>query len=189
MNRSLKIAITSLIFNIVFSIYYLIVSIYTKSWWLLVLGFYYLILSIVRAFILKSKKPQSVVAKFSGIMLMILSIPLVGMVILSVVKDRGFEFHLILMLAIAVYSFSKITFAIISFFKTKKHKTLKDLSLKNISLADAFVSIFALQRSMLATFEGMSAVEIQIMNAVFGSAVCIVVFLLGLFIIKKTSLE
>ena len=56
MNRSLKIAITSLIFNIVFSIYYLIVSIYTKSWWLLVLGVYYLILSAVKAFVLKSKK-------------------------------------------------------------------------------------------------------------------------------------
>ena len=37
-----------------------------------------------------------------------------------------------------------------------------------------------LQRYMLVSFKGMTDVEIQIMNASFGSAVCMLVFLLGL---------
>jgi hypothetical protein len=40
---------------------------------------------------------------------------------------------------------------------------------------------------MLVSFEGMSNTEIQIMNLATGSAVCIIVFLLGLNLVKSKS--
>ena len=101
-------------------------------------------------------------------------------VILAFVKDRGMVFHLIVMLAIAVYAFTKITLATIKWIKARKSKSVKLITLRNISFADAFVSIFSLQRSMLVSFEGMTEMEIRIMNVATGSAVCIIVFLLGL---------
>ena len=62
------------------------------------------------------------------------------------------------------------------------------ITLRNISFADAFVSIFALQRSMLVSFEGLTEEEIVIMNASLGSAVCVIVMLLGLNLLKKQKI-
>ena len=59
------------------------------------------------------------------------------------------------------------------------------ITLRNISFADAFVSIFALQRSMIVSFEGMTETEIVIMNTTLGYAVCVIVFLLGLNLVKN----
>ena len=183
MDRALKIALASLVFNIAFAAYHLVMGLVTSSWWLLTLGSYYLILSTVRFAVLRSKSKERFIAKFTGWMLMLLSIPLVGTVILSVLRDRGHKLHMIVMIAMAAYAFTKITLAIIKFIKARRSKSAILLTLRNISLADAFVSIFALQRSMLVSFEGMSEAEIVIMNAALGSAVCIACFLLGLLLL------
>jgi len=185
MDRTLKFAFCSLAFNIVFSAYHLVFGFTARSWWLLTLGVYYLILSIVRFFVLKVKKNQRAASRFTGIMLMVLSLPLAGTVILSVVRDRGYKYHMIVMIAIAVYAFTKITLATVNFVGSRRQASVKVVTLRNISFADAFVSIFALQRSMLVSFEGMTPSEIQIFNAVLGSAVCVIVFLLGLRLVRN----
>ena len=185
MNRTLKLALASLLFNMVYSAYHIIFGITTHSWWFFTVGIYYAILSIVRFVVLRHKGKKHFVIRFTGIMLMVLSLSLVGTVILAFVKDRGTEFPLIVMLAIAVYTFTKITLATIKWIKARKSKSVKLITLRNISFADAFVSIFSLQRSMLVSFEGMSEIEIRIMNVATGSAVCIIVFLLGLNLVQQ----
>ena len=185
MDRTLKLALVSLLFNMVYSAYHIIFGITTHSWWLFTIGIYYAILSIVRFVVLRHKGKKHFVIRFSGIMLMVLSLSLVGTVILAFVKDRGTKFPLIVMLAIAVYAFTKITLATIKWIKARKSKSVKLITLRNISFADAFVSIFSLQRSMLVSFEGMSEIEIRIMNVATGSAVCIIVFLLGLNLVQQ----
>ncbi len=183
MDRTLKFVIASLTSNIAFAIYHLVLGLLTSSWWLLTLGSYYIVLSIVRFVVLRSKSNENFITKFTGWMLIILSIPLSGTVILSVVRDRGHRLHMIVMIAMAAFAFTKITLAIIKFIKARQSRSAMLITIRNISLADAFVSIFALQRSMLVSFEGMSEAEIVIMNASLGSAVCIVCFLLGLMLV------
>ena len=184
MDRTVKVAFASLTFNIAFATYYLVLGFVTSSWWLLTLGAYYLILSIVRFVVLRSKSKERFITKFTGWMLIILSIPLVGTVILSIVRDRGNELHKIVMIAMAAYAFTKITLATIQRIKARR-STATLITLRNISFADALVSIFALQRSMLVSFEGMTEAEIVMMNATLGSAVCVIVFLLGCNLVKK----
>jgi divalent metal cation (Fe/Co/Zn/Cd) transporter len=175
----------------VYSIYHIIFGITTHSWWFFTIGIYYAILSIIRFVVLQHKRENHLIIRFTGIMLIVLSLSLIGTVILAFVKDRGKVFHLIVMLAIAVYAFAKITLATIKWIKARKSQSAKLITLRNISFADAFVSIFSLQRSMLVSFEGMSEIEIRIMNVATGSAVCIIVFLLGLNLVqqKKTNKE
>ena len=185
MDRTRKLALVSLLFNMVYSAYHIIFGITTHSWWFFSIGVYYAILSVVRFVVLRHKGKKRFVIHFTGIMLMVLSLSLVGTVILAFVKDRGTEFHLIVMLAIAVYAFTKITLATIKWIKARKSKSVKLITLRNISFADAFVSIFSLQRSMLVSFEGMTEMEIRIMNVATGSAVCIIVFLLGLNLVQQ----
>ncbi len=188
MDRTLKLALVSLLFNMVYSAYHIIFGITTHSWWFFTIGIYYTILGIVRFVVLRHKGKKHFIIRFTGIMLMLLSISLVGTVILAFVKDKGTEFHLIVMLAIAVYAFTKITLATIKWIKARKSNLVKLITLRNISFADAFVSIFSLQRSMLVSFEGMSEIEIRIMNVATGSAVCIIIFLLGLDLMQQKRL-
>ena len=185
MDRTLKFALASLSFNIAFATYHLVMGLATRSWWLLTLGSYYLVLSVVRFVVLRSKSGERFIAKFTGWMLILLSIPLVGTVILSVVRDRGHERHMIVMIAMAAYAFTKITLATIKLVKARRSTSATLITLRNISFADAFVSIFALQRSMLVSFEGMTETEIAIMNATLGSTVCVIVFLLGLNLVRN----
>ena len=188
MNRTPSFALASLAFNIVFATYHLVAGLVTSSWWLLTLGSYYLVLSVVRFVVLCSKSNEHFIAKFTGGMLISLTIPLIGTVILSVVRDRGHERHMIVMIAIAAYAFTKITLATIKLIKARRSTSVTLITLRNISFADAFVSIFALQRSMLVSFEGMRDTEIIIMNATLGSAVCVIVFLLGLNLVRNRKI-
>ena len=189
MNKVFATATVSLIINAAFSAYYLALGITSASWWLLTLGTYYLILSIGRFTVIRAKSRKRLLTTFVGWMLVLLSLPLVGTVILAVLVDRGQKHHMIAMIAIAAFSFTKITLAIINLVKCRRNASEKLMALRYISLADAVVSIFALQRSMLVSFEGMSQTEITIMNATLGSAVCVIVFLLGVSLVrgKKTQ--
>ena len=188
MDRTHKFALGSLAFNIAFAVYHLVLGLVTSSWWLLTLCTYYLILSFVRFVVLRAKEKDSFVTKFTGVMLIALSVPLLSTVIMSVISDRGTKYHEIIMIAIAAYAFTKITFATVNLIKSRHSKSWKIITLRNISFADGFVSVFALQRSMLVSFEGMSDGEIQIMNAVIGSAVCVIVFLLGLNLLRHKKI-
>ena len=182
-----KTTLISLVFNIAYCVYHIAYGAATTSWWFLAIGIYYAILSIVRFVVLRHKGNRQLLVRFTGVMLIALSFSLVGTVILAFIKDRGTRFPLVAMLAIATYTFTKITLATIKWIKAQKGKSAKMLTLRNISFANALVSIYSLQRSMLVSFDGMTATEIRIMNVATGSAVCIVVFLLGLNLVYYKS--
>ena len=185
MDRTQKLTFASLVFNIAFSFYHLVMGFAIGSWWLLTLGVYYMILSIVRFAVLCCKQEEIFITKFVGWMLITLSIPLSGIVALSVVRDRGRELHMVVMIAMAAYAFTRITLATIKLIRARQSTSAALLTLRNISFADAFASIFALQRSMLVSFKGMGETEIVIMNAALGSATCVLTFLLGLNLLRN----
>ena len=184
-DRVQKTTLISLIFNILYCVYHIVFGAATASWWFLTIGIYYAVLSIIRFAVLRHKGNKRLLVRFTGAMLIVLSVCLVGIVFLAFVKDRGTAFPLIAMLAIATYTFTKISLAIIKWIQARKSKSAKMIALRNISLANAVVSIFSLQRSMLVSFEGMTEREIRIMNVATGSAVCIIVFLLGLNLMQQ----
>ena len=119
---------------------------------------------------------------------MVLSIPLSGTVTLSAVRDRGHAYPMIVMIVMATYAFTKITLATMNLVKARRSTSGALITLRNISFADALVSIFALQRSMLVSFEGMTESEILMMNVALGAAVCVMVFLLGLNLVRSKKL-
>ncbi len=188
MNSALKLSLLSIFFNAAFCTYHIVFGVITHSWWLFTIGIYYAILSIVRFVVLQIKGNNNFITKFTGVMLMLLSLPLVGVVILAIVRDRGIVMHEIVMIAMAAYSFTKITLAIINLIKAQKSTSAKLVTLRNISLSDACVSIFALQRSMLVSFGDMHKTDICIFNAVIGAAVCVIVFLLGLNLARNNKI-
>ena len=189
MDKTLKLSILSLVFNMSYSAYHIAFGVFSRSWWLFTVGIYYAILSVIRFSVLVIRKRLWLVTRLTGVMLMFMSLPLAGTVILAVVKDRGTVFHEIVMIAIAVYAFTKITLATVNLIKARRASSVKLITLRNVSCASACVSIFALQRSMLVSFGEMAESDIRIMNIATGTGVCIVVFLLGLnLVLRKKSL-
>ncbi len=187
MDRTMKFATLSLLSNIAYGACNIIFGAVTRSWWLFIVGLYYVILSAVRFAVILSKKSNRFVTGLTGAMLIALSFSLIPTVILSVTGEGAHKFHMITMIAIATYAFTKITLATINLIKSRHSASGQMIALRNISFADAFVSIFSLQRSMLVSFEGMTATEITVMNACTGSAVCVIVFLLGLNLLTNKN--
>ena len=187
MSRIYKLSLLSLAINIVFSAYNIVISCITRSWWMLTIGTYYAVLSVIRYTVLRCKKENTAfIKRFTGILLMVLSLTLAGTVVLASVQDRGTVYHEIVMISIAVYAFTKITLSSVNLAKSRRCSSAKVKTLRNISFADAFVSIFSLQRSMLVSFGEMAKGTIKIMNIATGTAVCIIVALLGLNLIHST---
>jgi len=181
---------TSLTFNFLYAVGNCIVGFLNSSWWFITVGAYYTVLAITRFSVLKIRRRASgnydaelFARRITGILLVILSFCIVGVNIMSAVKDRGSAFHKIVMITIATYTFTKITIAIIGMAKAKCFASPVLKTLRNISLADACVSIYTMQRSMLVSFPGVEAADILLLNIFTGTAVWIIVLLLGINLI------
>lgn len=181
---------TSLFLNVAYALGNCVVGVLAHSWWFITVGAYYTVLAITRFSVLQVKRKaggeydiELFARRITGILLVVLSFCIIGVNIMSAVKDRGKDFHEIIMITIATYMFSKITISIIGMVKAKRYASPVLKTLRNISLADACVSIYTMQRSMLVSFPGMNASGILILNIFTGTAVWIVVLLLGINLI------
>ena len=174
----------SLGINFAYAVGNCIVGFASYSWWFITVGAYYAVLAIARFSVLQVKRDSEVFARrITGIMLVVLSVCIVGVNILSALKERGTAFHEIIMIAIATYTFIKITVAIVGMVKARHAASAVLKTLRNIALADACVSIYTMQRSMLQSFPGLTPAEIQIFNILTGTAVWLIVLFLGINLI------
>lgn len=188
--RIAKSPYTSLGVNFVYAMGNCAVGILSRSWWFITVGAYYAVLAMARFSVLQVKQraggnygTELFARRITGILLVVLSVCIVGVNILSALKERGTAFHEIIMIAIATYTFTKITIAIIGMVQAKHTASPVLKTLRNIALADACVSIYTMQRSMLQSFPGLTPTEIQIFNILTGTAVWIIVLFLGINLI------
>lgn len=187
--RSLRIALGGLALNVAFAAYYIIFGALSRSWWLLTLGAYYAVLSLLRFVVLRVKRGERFVTKATGAMLTLMTLPLVGTVLLSLIEDRGTRHGTIIMIAIAAYAFAKISIATVSLIRSRKSNSARVVTLRNISFADACVSIFSLQRSMLVSFGDMPKETVRAMNGATGAVVCVTVLLFGIYLLTRKPTE
>ncbi len=188
--RIVKNPYLGLAFNFIYGAGNCAIGFTVHSWWFITVGAYYLVLATTRFSVIRVKqkangnRDEEMFAKrITGILLLVLSVCLIGVNILCALKDRGTKFHEIVMIAIATYTFTKITIAIIGLVKSKGQASPIIATLRNISFADAVVSIYTLQRSMLVSFPGMTPDEILMFNILTGTAAWIVVQILGINLI------
>lgn len=171
--------------NALYGIYTGVLGVIGHSWWFVALAAYDIVLAAARfAVLLSLKNPQDesdrFVTRFIGAMCVFLAVTMAGTTYLAFQTERGVRYHEIIMISIAAYAFTKITLVVIGITKNRKHERPAKKCLRNLALADATVSIFALQRSMLVSFEGMSSANIQLMNALTGTAVYLFIALMGI---------
>ncbi len=185
----------SLVWNIIFATFQLILGFYHKSFWFYSLSAYYVMLGVIRFFLLKhtrkykANEQQEVEIKkyvFSGWLLLFINLALAVIVFFIVYWNRTFNHNTIETICLATYTFLTFTFAIINLIKYKKYNSPVYSAAKSISLIAGCVSILTLETTMLTTFgTNESAVFRQILLSLTGIAVIGFAITMALIMIIK----
>ena len=122
-----------------------------------------------------------------GIMLSVTSIALGGAVIMLVSGEGGKTYPGVLIYAVAAYTFYKLIVAVRNVIVARKRDSALLRTLRNISYADALVSMLSLQTALFAAFGQDSEELIPLMNALTGTAVCLMIFILGIIMVHKSK--
>lgn len=181
--RILLISTAYLALNAAYAIYNGVLGFVYGSLWFLTLCAYYIILSVMRFAAvscgIRGAQTQEFIMRFTGVMLIVLSLVLAGSVYYSVRLEVAKKNGTIVMITIATYTFYKVIAAFIKAAKTVKRGIFLYIALRSIACADAAASVLSLQRSMLVSFDGMNASEIRLMNTATGIGVCLFIFISG----------
>ena len=171
----------SLFWNVAFAIFQLVLGFYHKSFWFYSMFAYYVILGVMRFFLLKhtrkykANEQTKIEIKKSilcGWLLLAMNLALALLLFFMVYWNRTFYHHMITTIAMAAYTFFTFTFAIINLVKYRKYKSPIYSSAKTISLIAGAVSMLTLETTMLTTFgANESPLFSQIMLSLTGVAV------------------
>lgn len=191
--RTVLMTALGLVINLIYGLGNGVMGFMSGSLWLITMSAYYLIISVMRFSVVsfERKNPSGSMENelfaelFSGCMFIVLGIVVSGTTVLAIKQNIGTKYHEIIMITIATYTFTKITFAIMNLCKCRKYNSPLLTTIRNISLADAAVSIFSMQRSMLVSFGEIEQSSARILNILTGTAVSIIVIILGINLIRK----
>ena len=188
---------SSLFLNVLYAVFQMGLGFYHASVWFYSLAVYYILLAVMRYFLLQHTRRgtpgedlfrELLLYRFCGVLLAVMNVALAVIVTYIVWQNRGFEHHFITTIAMAAYTFASLTMAIINVVKYRKYQSPVMSATKAISLAAACVSMLTLETAMLTAFgEGNDPVFRQIMTAATGAAVCIFVLVLAVYMIVRAT--
>lgn len=190
--RSSLAVFISLFFNIAYSIFEGIIAILLKSIWFGALSSYHMCLSIMRFWIVKNNKIDFIAMdnkdidsskswklhKNCGIVLLILTLALSCAVAQMIVDNKHNDYGQILAIAVAVYTFYKVSISIYNIIRARKHHNPILQTIKNIGFADSLMSLLSLQTALIATFD--QGIDMRHMNIFTGSAVILLTLILAI---------
>lgn len=189
----------SLTINILYALLQLLSGFHYQSGWFYALSGYYALLILMRFFLLKdtvktdlgkNRLPEWKRYRFCGLVLLVAHLALAVIVAYIVWLNRGFVHNEILTIAMAAYTFFSMTTAIINVIKYRRYESPVMSAAKAISLAAALVSMLSLETAMLTAFgEGDDPLFRRIMTGATGSAVCLLVLALAIYMIIHATKE
>lgn len=106
---------------------------------------------------------------------------------LTVRGEGSFEHAGLAIYAAALYTFYKVTVSIVNFFKTRKMTDMRLHAVRAVNIADALVSLFALQTAMFREFSPEA--DMGPANALTGLAVCALTAAMGIVMFVGAALR
>lgn len=185
--------------NVIYALIQLIMGMINHAFWFYSLAGYYILLAIMRYFLLKEMRKENfgtdrwtelLIFRFCGVMLLLMNIAIAIVFFLMIRENRGFEHYYIITIAMAVYTFVVLTIAIMNLFSYRKYNSPVMVASKVISFVAALVSVISLETSMFASF-GADTDPVFKNNVIriSGFCVCVIVHLLALIMIFKSTKE
>lgn len=109
------------------------------------------------------------------------------MVIISMKYNTATQYGTITMIAIATFTFTKITMAAITGAKHREEHSKLLKAVNAIRYSEVAVSLLTMQQSMLVSFEGTDEKSAVILNACTGAGVCFFILTLGIITLKTAE--
>lgn len=156
----------SLFINVFYAAFKFICGIYYRSTWFIAIAAYYLILVGIKTVILKrdikairNSQTSKEIDEWEGYrlvgwLLLFMDIGLSGIAIHVIGKNMSYSYPGMMILAMAAYSFYRITIVIVRFVREKGKLGPLFSAVKYIDFCFAIVSMFTLQTAMLSSFAG-----------------------------------
>ena len=184
----------SLVLNALYGIFQLWLGFYHHTFWFYSLGAYYICLGVMRFFLARhttryapGERLQTELKKYRacGIVFLVMNLALALIIFFMVYWNRTFEHHMITAIAMAAYTFTALTTAIINVIKYRKYNSPVFSASKAISLAAALVSMLTLESTMLTTFGNgtMSQVEQKWMLGATGGVISLLIVATAIYMI------
>lgn len=184
--------------NLIYAGIKLFSGIYYRSIWFITLAVYYILLAIVRLSLLmfvrgrgnpeKDKVLELRRYRLCGIILLFMDWALLGIIILVVHQNSGFEYPGMLIYVMALYTFYATITAVINVVKFRKYKKPVLSAAKVINLTAALVSMLSLETAMLTQFGAAEdPVFRQVMTASTGAGVSMIVLGMAVFMIINAT--
>lgn len=165
------------------------------SMWFTVLAVYYGTLALMRFLLLKYEIGVNLLGELKravlcSSVLLTVNFALSGAVLMMMYQDKGFEYHGVLIYAVAAYTFYMTVRAIINMVKYRKYNSPVMMTSKVISLCAALVSMLALETAMFSQFgQNMAKEDQTLMIALTGAGVSIAVVTMSLYMIIHSYKE
>ena len=186
----------SFFWNIAYALFQLWLGFYHHTFWFCSLGAYYICLAVMRFFLLlhtrkyapgERMREELLKYRACGAVFLLMNLALALIVFFMVYWNRTFEHHMITAIAMAAYTFTAFTVAIVNIVKYRKYNSPVFSASKAISFAAACVSMLTLASTMLTTFgDGtMGSIEQKIMLGSIGFAVSAVVVAMAITMIVQ----
>ena len=193
----------SLVLNVLLALSKAVAGWYSSSDWLIVLAAYYAVLCLTRFWVLERTRRADAEAdervrlrkewqtfRICGLLLIVLTAVLQGVVIKIVKDDSAFSYQGTLIFVAAMYDFYCLISAIVYMVKTRGKHTPATVAVKAISLATSLVAMLSLQTAMFASFGAQGGTDRtgrQLMNTVTGSAVCVLLLATGIIMVVQSA--
>lgn len=170
-------------------------GIFYRSVWFITLAVYYILLAIMRFSLLnyvRNTKKNKIFEwkryRLCGIILLFMNIALIGIVILVVYKNSGFEYPGMLIYVMAMYTFYAVITAVWNLIKFRRYGSPVMSAAKVINLTAALVSMLSLETAMLTQFGAADDPMFrQIMTASTGVGISIIVIGMAIFMIVYST--
>jgi hypothetical protein len=193
----LRLSITlygSLIWNALYGIFQLWLGFYHHTFWFYSLGAYYICLAVMRLFLVKhirryepAEKMIDELKKYRacGVVFLFMNLALALIIFFMIYWNRTFEHHMITAIAMAAYTFTALTTAIVNVIKYRKYQSPVISASKAISFAAALVSMLTLESTMLTTFgDGtMTPTAQKQMLGATGGVISLLIVLMAIYMI------
>ncbi len=184
----------SFVWNVAYAVFLLCLGLYHASFWYYSMAGYYICLAIMRIYLSHHTRThilgeemhkEYIRYRTCGIVFLVMNLTLTLMIFFMVYWNRTFIHHEITTIAMAAYTFTAFTTAIVNLIKHKKFGSPIISATKAISLAAASVSMLTLESTMLTTF-GKETTDLftrRIFLALTGSVISIFVIVMSIYMI------
>ena len=186
---------TSLFLNLSYVVIKLFSGLYYRSIWLVTLGAYYFMLTLMRLplalYLHKNQlgvdySAEMPLYRLCGILMMPVNIVFSGICVLVVKENQSFSYPGVLIYVMAGYTFYYVVSAIISVMKYRRYGSPVLSASKVIRLTTALVSVLSLETAMIGRFGSEDTSFRQMMTGISGGLVCAILFGMGTYMIIKS---